>query len=146
MRVCFLSVFLYLFVGSITAFCECRLVDLLDGWASTGGLLARHALVGRRSVSALVHLGDDGVADRLEVLLHGVELVLLGVLGSLEPLHHLLDLGLDLPSLFLGNSGLELLLLDCVLHLVAVRLELVLSINALLGSFVLLGILLSLFL
>merc|ERR1719487_801496 len=144
MRVCFLSVFLYLFVGSITAFCECRLVDLLDGWASTWGFLARHALVGRGSVSALVHLGDDRVADRFGVLLHGVEFVLLGMLGSLGPLRHFLNLGLDLPSLFVGNSRLELLLLDCVLHLGAVRLELVLSINALLGSLVLLGILLSL--
>merc|ERR1719158_2721667 len=94
--------------------------------------------------TGLVHLGDDGVAHRLEVLLHGVELILLGVLGGVEPLHGLLDLVLDLLELLLGDGRLELVLADGVLHLVAVRLEAVLGVDALLGLGILIGELLGL--
>merc|ERR1719218_260362 len=110
--------------------------------ASARHATTRHATLG--GTTSLVHLGDDRVADRLEVLLHGVELLLLCVLGSLEPLHDLAYLVLDLLKLILGDSRLELVLGDGVLHLVAVRLKGVLGVDALLGLGVLLRELLGL--
>merc|ERR1719198_1279747 len=126
-----------------------RLVDLFDGWATSWCVTTWHATTWHTtwhlslSTSCLVHLGDDRVAHCLEILLHGFELLLLGVLGCLEPLHGLVDLILDLLGLILGHCALELVLGDGVLHLVAVRFELVLGVNSLLGCVVLLSILLG---
>merc|ERR1719473_655420 len=119
-----------------------QLVDLLDGGAGTSrgvatGHATGHATL-RGTTSSLVHLGDDGVAHGLEVLLHALELVLLGVLGGLEPLHDLLDLVVDSLGLVLGHGALELVLASGVLHLVAVALD------ALLGVLVLISVLLGL--
>merc|ERR1711977_23301 len=72
----------------------------------------------RSTTGILVHLLDDWVAHSLELLLHGLELLFLGMLSSVEPGHDLVDL---------------------VLHVVGVGLEAVLGIDPLLG----LGILIS---
>merc|ERR1719263_567732 len=96
------------------------------------------------TTASLVHLSDDRVAHSLELLLHGVELLLLGVLGGVQPGHGLVDLILDGLGIVLRDGSLELVLLDGVLHLVAVGLELVLGVDALLSLGVLLGVLLGL--
>merc|ERR1712159_730028 len=107
---------------------------------SRGHATARHA----STTSGRVHLTDDGVAHSLELLLHRIKLLLLGVLGSFQPFHGLVELVLNGLGLVLGHGSLELVLLDGVLHLVAVGLELVLGVDALLGLGVLLGVLLGL--
>merc|ERR1712164_145984 len=109
---------------------------------ASAGHATGHATL--RGTASLVHLGDDRVAHGLEVLLHALELVLLGVLGGLEPLHDLLDLVVDSLGLVLGHGALELVLASGVLHLVAVALEAVLGVDALLGSLVLISVLLGL--
>merc|ERR1712164_210770 len=109
---------------------------------ASAGHATGHATL--RGTASLVHLGDDRVAHGLEVLLHALELVLLGVLGGLEPLHDLVDLVVDSLGLVLGHSALELVLASGVLHLVAVALEAVLGVDALLGSLVLISVLLGL--
>merc|ERR1712196_72439 len=91
-----------------------------------------------------VHLLDDWVAHTLELLLHGLELLLLSMLGSVQPAHDLVDLVLDGLLVILTNGILELLVIDLVLHVVSVALEAILGINALLGGSILLGELLSL--
>merc|ERR1719327_2467467 len=125
-----------------------RLVDLLDGWASTALITTTwhttwHTTL-RGTTSSLVHLGDDRVADSLKLLLHGLKLLLLGMVGSFEPLGSLVDLVLNLLLLLLGDGGLELLLVDGVLHGVAVRLEAVLGSDLLGCELVLLSELLGL--
>merc|ERR1711977_281642 len=86
----------------------------------------------RSTTGILVHLLDDWVAHSLELLLHGLELLFLGMLSSVEPGHDLVDL-------VLNESVLELLIVDLVLHVVGVGLEAVLGIDPLL----VLGILIS---
>merc|ERR1712164_39916 len=109
---------------------------------ASAGHATGHATL--RGTASLVHLGDDRVAHGLEVLLHALELVLLGVLGRLQPLHHLLDLVVHGLGLVLRHGALELVLAGRVLHLVAVALQGVLGVDALLGRLVLLGVLLGL--
>merc|ERR1711977_701956 len=87
----------------------------------------------RSTTSILVHLLDDWVAHSLELLLHGLELLLLGMLSSVEPGHDLVDLVLNSLLVILSESVLELLIVDLVLHVVGVGLEAVLGIDPLLG-------------
>merc|ERR1711998_777545 len=124
-----------------------RLVDLLNGWASTCIATiwhaTRHATL-RGTTSSLVHLGDDRVANSFEVFLHRLELLLLGMLSSLQPCSGLVDLGLDGFLVLLVDCCLEFLLVDGVLHGVAVRLEAILGVDLLLSCLVLVGKLLGL--
>merc|ERR1719198_1938554 len=55
----------------------------------------------------LINLGDDRVADALELLLHGLKLLLLSMVSSLEPGGGLINLGLD-SSLVLSSELLSL--------------------------------------
>mmetsp|Transcript_67140 Transcript_67140/g.190417 ORF Transcript_67140/g.190417 Transcript_67140/m.190417 type:complete len:272 (-) Transcript_67140:232-1047(-) len=123
-------------------------VDLLDGGAAgaagrrAGGAAeaaTRHAALRHPAAAAggLVDLHHDGVHDSLQLLLLGLELVLLGQLVLVEPvegvLHGLLDL-LLVPTLELL---LELLLVQGVAHREAVVLEAVLCLDLLLVGLVL---------
>merc|ERR1719198_435438 len=92
----------------------------------------------------LINLGDDRVADAPELLLHGLKLLLLSMVSSLEPGGGLINLGLDSGLVLSRESILELLLVDGVLHRVAVRLEAVLGLDLLSSSLVLISELLSL--
>merc|ERR1711977_389816 len=98
----------------------------------------------RSTTGILVHLLDDWVAHSLELLLHGLELLLLGMLSSVEPGHDLVDLVLNSLLVVLSESVLELLIVDLVLHVVGVGLEAVLGIDPLLGLGILISELLSL--
>merc|ERR1711977_706528 len=98
----------------------------------------------RSTTGILVHLLDDWVAHSLELLLHGLELLFLGMLSSVEPGHDLVDLVLNSLLVVLSESVLELLIVDLVLHVVGVGLEAVLGIDPLLGLGILISELLSL--
>merc|ERR1711977_667237 len=65
----------------------------------------------RSTTGILVHLLDDWVAHSLELLLHGLELLLLGMLSSVEPGHDLVDLVLNSLLVVLFESILELVIL-----------------------------------
>eukprot|EP01084_Bolivina_argentea_P109176 195133_1 len=86
----------------------------------------------------LVDLGHDGVDDVLDLALLGGELLLGGLGVALHPLHGLLDGAHDGVLVVGAHLGLHVGLLDHVAHLVAVVLELVASLNALLHHLVLL--------
>merc|ERR1712046_298656 len=129
------------------------LIDLLDGgatswvssWSTT--ISSREASTHGRAWSTArgsVHLLDDWVAHALELLLHGLELLLLSMLSSVQPAHDLVDLVLDGLLVILTNGILELLVIDLVLHVVSIALEAILGINALLRTSILLSELLSL--
>ncbi|GJN31061.1 hypothetical protein PR202_gb19415 [Eleusine coracana subsp. coracana] len=129
-----------------------RLVHLLNlgpGTAATaavGRTTAWHVLVHARGTrAALVHLGDDGVADSLELLHLVLELLRLGELVPVEPLDCVLDAVLD-PLLVLGGQlGRDLFVLDGVAHVVCVVLQRVarlhLALHLLVLGLVLLGLL-----
>mmetsp|Transcript_6588 Transcript_6588/g.17841 ORF Transcript_6588/g.17841 Transcript_6588/m.17841 type:complete len:707 (-) Transcript_6588:24-2144(-) len=130
-----------------------RLVDLLDLGAGAGaGALGTGTGTGTAKVGAgrgstagtLVHLGDDGVADALDLLELVLELVNLRGLVTVEPGDGLLDGSLDL-SLVVGvELASDVLVVHGVLHVVGVVLEPVLGLNLLLVLLVLSLVLLSL--
>merc|ERR1711977_669997 len=105
-----------------------RLIDLLNGWPSTSvggstsittGEASTHVRA-RCSTTGSVHLLDDGVAHTLELLLHGLELFLLGVFSSVQPAHDLVDLVLNGLLVILTDGILELFVIDLVLHVVGI--------------------------
>merc|ERR1712070_735271 len=113
------------------------LIDLLNGWATSW-------VSAWSTARGSVHLLDDWVAHTLELLLHGLELLLLGMLSSVQPAHDLVDLVLDGLLVILADGILELLVIDLVLHVVSIALEAILGIDTLLGARILLSELLSL--
>ncbi|CAA6656821.1 unnamed protein product [Spirodela intermedia] len=88
------------------------LVDLLDlgacAAAAGGGAVLVHA-AGHVGAGALVHLGDDGVADALELLHLVFKLVGLGELVAVEPLDGAVYGVLDLLLVGGGQLGADLL-------------------------------------
>merc|ERR1712164_170305 len=107
------------------------LVHLLDGGASTALRQGGSTISTRESsthvrawstTSGSVHLLDDWVAHTLKLLLHGLELLLLSMLGSVQPAHDLVDLVLDGLLVILADGILELLIVDLVLHVVCIAL------------------------
>jgi len=111
------------------------LIDLRDVGGALGhttGLSAGHAA----SASALVHLDHDGVADSLELLHLGIELVLLSHLVVVQPLEGLVD-GL-VGGLGVGRFDLvlDVGVVEGVLHGEAVVLETVLGLDLLLDGFI----------
>merc|ERR1712078_575527 len=97
-----------------------------------------------RGTARSVQLLHDGVGNTFEVLLHGLKLLLLGIVGSVKPLHDLVDLVGDSLHVVLAEGGLRLLLTHGVLHGVAVRLEAILGLDPLGSSLVLISELLGL--
>ncbi|TVU49638.1 hypothetical protein EJB05_00958, partial [Eragrostis curvula] len=116
------------------------LVDLLDLGASAagsrGGVLV-HAGAAHVAAGALVHLGDDGVAQALQLLHLVLELVRLRQLVGVQPLDGLVDGVLDLLLVLSGELGRDLLVLDRVAHVVRVVLQGVLGLHLLLVLLVL---------
>merc|ERR1712070_14565 len=123
---------------------QLSLIHLLNsGPASWSRATIWHATLWH-ATTALVHLDDDRIANSLQVLLHGLKLVLLCVFCSIEPCHDLIHLTLYLGGRVFTHSRFELVLRDGILHLVTVRLQAIFSVNALFCCLILLGILLSL--
>merc|ERR1719300_1338302 len=130
------------------------LVDLLDGGsaggaapggsASTRRAGAAGVEVGRSAARRLVQLGDDGVADALDLLLLVVKLLLLCQLVRVQPGDYLSALVDDLLLVLLTDLVLDLLVLDGGLHLEGVGLEGVLGGDAVLLLVVLVLVLLRL--
>ncbi|CAA7406321.1 unnamed protein product [Spirodela intermedia] len=129
------------------------LIDLLDLRARAGAGAGAAAPAGERLVvdigahvgaGALVHLGDDGVADALELLHLVVELIGLGELVAVEPVDGLVDGVLDLLLVCGVELGGDLLVLDGVPHVVGVVLEAVFGFHLLLVLLVLRLVLLRL--
>ncbi|KAI8422733.1 hypothetical protein MSG28_006492 [Choristoneura fumiferana] len=131
--------------ATVVNFCLECLIDFLDGGSGTAsggsaagaGRSARepghptgHAAGG--SAGALVQLGDDGVADALELLLLVLILLFVSQLVGVEPLDGVVALVED--GLFVGvcQLVLELLVFHGGLHVEAVRLERILGLNGLL--------------
>ena len=84
------------------------LVDFLDGRASGSGARWRRARSSGHAAGTLVQLGDDRIADGLDLLLLVLELVLLGGLVALQPLDHLLALVFDLLAVISRDLVLQL--------------------------------------
>ena len=96
------------------------LVNLLNGraaGAAAGGsahAATGHATLGHATAaSRLVDLHHDGVHDALELLLLGLELVLLSELVLVQPVQGLLDCALDLFLVSALELVLQLLLVRC---------------------------------
>ncbi|TVU19701.1 hypothetical protein EJB05_35868, partial [Eragrostis curvula] len=109
------------------------LVDLLDLGTSTTAARRRvlvHATSHVRT-SALVHLGDDGVADTLQLLHLVLELVRLRELVAVQPADGAVDGVLYLLLVVGGQLGGDLVVLDGVAHVVGVVLERVLGVHLL---------------
>merc|ERR1712046_74688 len=124
------------------------LIDLLNGgatsWVScwSAAISSREASTHVRAWSTArgsVHLLDDWVAHTLELLLHGLKLLLLSMLSSVQPAHDLVDLVLDGLLFILADGILKLLVIDLILHVVSVALEAILGIDTLLSASILLS-------
>merc|ERR1712046_368251 len=129
------------------------LIDLLNGgatsWVSSwsAAISSGEASTHVRAWSTArgsVHLLDDWVAHTLKLLLHGLKLLLLSMLSSVQPAHDLVDLVLDGLLVIFTDGVLELLIVDLVLHVVSVALQAILGIDALLSRSILLSELLRL--
>merc|ERR1719300_1041272 len=131
-----------------------NLVDLLDGGSaggatpggstSSGRAGAAGVEVGGSAARRLVQLGDDGVADALDLLLLVVKLLLLCQLVGVQPRDHLSALVDDLLLVLLADLVLDLLVLNGGLHLEGIGLEGVLGGDAVLLLVVLVLVLLRL--
>merc|ERR1719391_1470152 len=121
------------------------LIDLLDGWpgsrsstwrsSTSSWHTSRHSSHVRHasgSSSRLIQLGDNWVADTLDLLLLVLELLDLGELVSVEPLDGLVTLLGDLFLVVLGDLVGDLLVLDGSLHVEAVAFKTVLGRNSVL--------------
>merc|ERR1719263_1038412 len=124
-------------------------VDLLNSWASaaataTSGTHVWHATSThvRCTTSCLVNLHHDGVHHALQLLLLGLELILLGQLVLVEPIQSLLDCLLDVVLVITLELVLELLFLQGVAHGEAIILEAILGLDLCLVGFILLLVLL----
>ncbi|CAA6672244.1 unnamed protein product [Spirodela intermedia] len=102
----------------------------------------RHRRAG--GAALLVHAGDDGIADLLQLLELVLELLHLGQLVAVQPLHGLLHLFLDLLPLRLRHLLPHLLVPHGVPHVVGVVLQRVLRLHLLLHLLVLRPVLLRL--
>mmetsp|Transcript_15414 Transcript_15414/g.36333 ORF Transcript_15414/g.36333 Transcript_15414/m.36333 type:complete len:248 (+) Transcript_15414:135-878(+) len=111
------------------------LVNLLNGRAAgaPGGsahAATRHATLGHATTAGrLVDLHHDGVHDALELLLLGLELVLLSELVLVQPVQGLLHGALDLLLVAALELVLQLLLVQGVAHGEAVVLKAVLRLD-----------------
>merc|ERR1719198_2319102 len=127
-----------------------RLVDLLDvgpaAAAAAAGHATRHAAghPAHPAVAAAlgVHGGHDRRADALHLLALVLKLLLLGHLVALQPLERVFDGVGRLLLVVLGDLVLDLVVVERVLHGVAVVLQAVLGLHLLLEVGVLLGVLL----
>merc|ERR1719409_694220 len=126
-----------------------HLVNLLDvgpaAAAAALGHAAGHAAghATHAAAAALrVHGGHDRRADALDLLALVLELLLLRHLVALEPRERALDGLLGLGLVVVRDLVLDLLVVERVLHRVAVVLERVLRLDLLLEELVLLGVLL----
>merc|ERR1719517_412940 len=133
----------------ITGVCEVirgslRLVDLLDGRTSTASSssscstwCATHASHVRHSSghsswstsSVSIQLGDDGVANTLNLLLLLVELLNLGKLVGVQPLDGLIALVVDSLLVVFADLVLDLVVIESGLHIEAVALKSILGRN-----------------
>merc|ERR1711936_664079 len=119
-----------------------HLVHLLDGWAgagtsggsssSTGHTTARHSSHVRHATTGsssgrLVELGDDGVADGLNLLLLLLELLHLSQLVGVQPLDGVVALVSDQLLIVSGDLVGHLLIINGGLHVEAVALQAVLG-------------------
>merc|ERR1712186_18615 len=116
---------------------DLHLVNLLDGGAGPGASRSsststghtthvRHATTGSSS-GRLVQLGDDGVADGLNLLLLLPELLNLGQLVSVQPLDGVITLVGDQLLVISGDLVSHLLVVNGGLHVEAVALQTVLG-------------------
>merc|ERR1712241_1278360 len=120
---------------------DLHLVNLLDGGAGpgtsrgsttgTGHTTTRHSSHVRHhttgsSSGRLVELGDDGVADGLNLLLLLLELLHLGQLVGVQPLDGVVALVGDQLLIVSRDLVLHLLVIDGGLHIEAVTLQAVL--------------------
>merc|ERR1712197_332596 len=109
------------------------LIDLLDGWSgsrtsawrssSSSWHTSRHSTHVRHAscpTSRLIKLGDNWIANSLNLLLLLLELFHLGELVGIEPLDGLVALLGDLLLVILGDLVGDLLVLDGGLHVEAV--------------------------
>mmetsp|Transcript_49221 Transcript_49221/g.88481 ORF Transcript_49221/g.88481 Transcript_49221/m.88481 type:complete len:258 (+) Transcript_49221:138-911(+) len=118
------------------------LVDLLDGGAAAATRSTTHASTGHTTLRhssatcGLVDLHHDGVHDALQLLLLGLELVLLGQLVLVQPVQCLLHCRLNLLLVSALKLVLELLLVQGVAHGEAVVLQTVLGLDLLLVRFI----------
>merc|ERR1711931_467975 len=121
------------------------LIDLLDGWSGSRSSTWRsstsswhtsrhssHVRHASGSSSRLIKLGDNWVADTLDLLLLVLELLELGELVGVEPLDGLVTLLGDLFLVVLGDLVGDLLVLDGSLHVEAVAFKTVLGRNSVL--------------
>ncbi|CAA7409401.1 unnamed protein product [Spirodela intermedia] len=127
------------------------LVNFLDlgpgaAAAAVGGFPGRSSAAAARAGGAalLVHAGDDGITDLLQLLELVLELLHLGQLVAVQPLHGLLHLFLDLLPLRLRHLLPHLLVPHGVPHVVGVVLQRVLRLHLLLHLLVLRPVLLRL--
>merc|ERR1719169_13397 len=116
------------------------LVDLIDhglsraagSSTSAGGTREASGEATRGTTSSLVHLGDDGVADLLDLLLLGLVLLLVGRGGEvIDPLDGLVDDVVDGLLVVLRELGGNLVVVDGVADVVDVVLESVLGLDLL---------------
>nr|CAB3501256.1 unnamed protein product [Digitaria exilis] len=118
-----------------------HLVDFLDLGSSTAsagrGSILSHAAGHVRTTGALVHLGDDGVADALQLLHLLLKLFNLGELVVVQPADGPLDGIVDLLLVGLRELGRNLVVPDGVAHVVGIVLERVLGVHLLLVLLVL---------
>merc|ERR1719192_1766304 len=121
-----------------------RLVDLLDGGTSTASSSSSsstrcttHASHVRHSSghsswstsSVCIQLGDDGVANTLNLLLLLVELLNLGKLVGVQPLDGLVALVVDSLLVVFADLVLDLVVIESGLHVEAVALKSILGRN-----------------
>merc|ERR1719487_1630770 len=105
------------------------LINLLHCWAGTSCSRwgsSRHATL---ATCCLVDLHHDGVHNAFQLLLLGLELVLLSKLVLVKPIESLLHRFLNFVFVVPFKLVFELLLLKCVPHCEAVVLEPVLCLN-----------------
>merc|ERR1712048_933340 len=127
-------------------------INLLNSGAgaSTGGTASSKAAAGHASLwhataaRGLVHLHHDGVHNSFQLLLLGLELVLLGELILVEPIEGVLDGLLNLVLVITLELVLQLLLLESVAHGEAVVLKAIFGFNLCLVLLILGAIFLSL--
>ena len=99
---------------------------------------------GRSPTGLLIHLGDDGTADGLDLLQLVLVLVGLRSLVSVEPAYGFLALVDDLLAVTLVQLALDVVVLNSGLHVEAVRLQAVLGSDAIFLLVVLILVLLGL--
>merc|ERR1719184_468157 len=125
------------------------LVDLLNGRASSrataststsGHTTSRHTswhTTRHATLSSLIQLGNDGIANGFHFFLLVSELVLLGQLVAVQPTKSIVTLADDTLPFILRNLVLQLLVIKSRLHVETIRFKPVLRRNAFLLLFIL---------